>query len=195
MWLTDPLPQGPFETSTGGAFENKAFLPNDEWDLFTRYTAIPHYETEAFYPQQPLPVNNTGLHHQASTSVQHPHAILNNANPIPAFQGDDLVYGELQCPEGGLCDPDPKAMPSLTSFMEKHSVLNKCRRQLKKKVATDGVLKASLSRRKEAGPGKFKCFKEGCGSDFTRKFNLNSGSSMARIDCITHLAPRPPKVP
>jgi hypothetical protein len=202
MWLTDSLPQ---ETLTGGiTFGNEAFLFNEEWDFHTGYAAIPHHETKAFYQQQLFPVNDTGLHHQASTSVQHSHVVLENANPMPAFRGGDLVYDGLQRPAGGQCDPshkqDPEAMPiSLTGFMEESPLMNKCRRQcrkqLKKKVATPSVLRASLSRRKEAGPAKYKCLMEGCGSDFTRKFNLNSGSSMAHIDCITHLAPRPPKVP
>ncbi len=190
MSLTDSLPQDPFETLTGGIpFKNQAFLPNGEWDA-----AIPRHETETFYPPQSFLVNNAGLHHQASATVQNSHAVLNNANLIPSFQGDNLVDGGLQCPEGGQCDPSHK-QDSLTDFVKKLPLLNECRRQLKKKVATPSVLRASLSRRKEPGPAKFKCSIEGCGSDFTRKSNLNSGSSMARIDCITHLALRPPKVP
>jgi len=177
MRLTDSLPQNLFETLTGGiTFENGAFLCNEEWNFDTGYAVIPRQETKAFHPQQLFPVNDTG--------IQHSHAVLENSNPIPAFRGDDLVYGGLQCPKGGQCDSnrkqDPEAMPiSPAGFIEESPVINKCRRQcrrqIKNKVATPNVLRASLLRRKEAGPAKYKCYMEGCGSDFTRKFNLQSG--------------------
>lgn len=48
----------------------------------------------------------------------------------------------------------------------------------KKQVASPSVLLASFKRRSHKKPGRFKCPKEGCGSDFTRKNNLDSGLIM-----------------
>ncbi len=125
------------------------------------------------YQNPPLPAmsHNPGLHYPAG---------LGDVNPNAVFQGG----GPMSCsPSHTAGDPDQRnskpmrssldyILTSFFDFMEEQPILDTLQRKFKDKVSTHDVHRVSFARRTH--PAKYICPKEGCGRDFTRKWNLNS---------------------
>lgn len=127
-----------------------------------------HTMSDPPLPAMPL---NSGLHYQAG---------LGDVNPIPVFQGGGpMIQSGSSSPTAG--DPDEQnsepvcssldyILTSFFNFIEEQPILDVLTEQFK--VSTQKVRWASYLRRKHAA--KYKCPREGCGRDFTRKWNLDS---------------------